>query len=119
MVEEATLNSAVSGLPGTTLMTVIPGTAALVIVAELTNPSVSLADSAVTPPTPAETVSVAGQFGTTGSLTGPPHGAVGLAVLRGTGAPLLMSAPLLSESVQPPSARRPASVFVRDGAAAA
>ncbi len=49
-------------------------------------------------------------------LVGAPHELIGDAEFRGLGAPDAKSAPLLSLSLQPLAARRPAVVFVSVGA---
>ncbi len=52
-----------------------------------------------------------------GAFTGAPaHWLRGLALLRGAGAPVLKSAPLLSVSVQPAAARNRAVVALAAGA---
>ncbi len=101
-----------SGLPGTTLTSEIPDTAALVMTAELTKPSVSFALRFATAPTPSVTARFAGQVDTTGAFPELPQGFKGEAVLLGDGAPVVKSALLMSVSTQPLFRRRAAVELV-------
>jgi hypothetical protein len=86
------------------------------MMALLTMPSASVALRSATPLTPNASDRLPGQVATIGGAVGAPHTLRALARLRGAGAPVLKSAPLLSVSVQPPAARRAAVVLLRVGA---
>ena len=97
---------------GVKLSSVIPGTAALVIVALVTVPSPSVALTFVDAAVPCIVLREPGHVG----MIGPKHLFVGDDVLRGFGGPALKSAELLSVSVHPSPPRRSAVVVLGAGA---
>src|SRR5450830_80923 len=98
------------------LARLMPATAGELKMAAFTTPSISEARSTALPPLPTAKARLAGQLVMIWCTTGPPQALRGEAVLRGVTLPLAKSKPLSSVSLQPPFARRIASVF--DGAGA-